>query len=231
MKHSVAAAALIATALVACTAISPRAAHTQTPAAKFVDSARVELDRAVLDMDADRIDRTMLLLDRALVAFPDDPYLLHYRGYASYWKVVGAFMGGMKERAGPDIARGLADLAKSAERLPWPETIELEASLNGLKIALDPGLGPTLGPLSGRLAGEASKMGPNNPRVLLLQAYSAETTPESMGGGIQRAKALAAKAVAAFADDHPAPLAPAWGRELATMLQQRLAGQGVRPPR
>ncbi|MGH7328174.1 MAG: hypothetical protein ACREJX_07465, partial [Polyangiaceae bacterium] len=86
---------------IACLATTPRASTAQTPAAKFVDSARVELDRAVHDMDTDRIDRTVLLLDRALVAFPDDPYLLHYRGYAAYWKASGAFMSGEKERAAP----------------------------------------------------------------------------------------------------------------------------------
>ncbi|MGH7653148.1 MAG: hypothetical protein ACREN6_00665, partial [Gemmatimonadaceae bacterium] len=122
------------------------------------------------------------------------------------------------------------DLEKSAAHLAWPETIQLEASLNGMRIALEPGLGPTLGPLSGRLSGEATKMGPNNPRVLLLQAYAAQITPESMGGGAERAKTLVTKALAAFGTDHPGPLEPAWGREQAEALQQRLAGNGGRPP-
>jgi hypothetical protein len=231
MKHSFRRAVTVAACMTAGAVTLPRVTEAQTPAAKFVDSSRVELDRAVHDMDTDRIDRTIILLDRALVAFPDDPYLLHYRGYAAYRKATGAFLGGMSERARPDITRGLADLGKSAERLAWPETIQLEASLTGMRIALEPGLGPTLGPLSGRLSGEATKMGPNNPRVLLLQAYAAQTTPESMGGGVERAKTLAAKAIAAFADDHPAPLAPAWGREEALMLQQRLSGSAGHPPR
>src|SRR5476649_1058191 len=94
----------------------------QTPAARFVDSARVEIDHAVHDMDQGRLDRTMLLLDRALVAFPDDPYLLHYRGYAAYWKVAGAMMGGHMEGMAPVIKQALADLAKSADHLAWPET-------------------------------------------------------------------------------------------------------------
>jgi hypothetical protein len=204
-------------------------AQAQTPAAKFVDSARVELDRAVHDMDAGRIDRTIILLDRALVAFPDDPYLLHYRGFAAYWRATGAFMSGMKEKALPDITQGLADLAKSAEHLPWPETFELEAALNGFRMAIDPGLGPTIGPLTARLSGEASKLGPNNPRVFLLQAYLAEMAPPAMGGGPARVKAMVDKAIAAFSDDHPAPLAPAWGREEAESMQRRLAAAAAKP--
>ena len=198
----------------------------QTPAARFVDSARVEIDRAIHDMDMARLDRTTVLLDRALVAFPDDPYALHYRGYVAYLKVMGAMMGGDKSNAGPVISRGLADLAKSAERLAWPETIQLEAALNAFRIAIEPGSGPTLGPLTGRLSAEASKMGPNNPRVALLQAYMAEGTPESMGGGAERARALAAKAVSLFASDHPAPLAPSWGKDEADTLLRRLSGSG-----
>jgi hypothetical protein len=195
----------------------------QTPAARFVDSARVEMDRALRDMDPVRIDRTIVMLDRALVAFPDDPYLLHYRGYALYWKAAGAFMGGKKEQATPFVKEGLANLAKSADRLPWAETIQLEASMNGFLIAIDPGNGPTLGPLTGRLTAEATKLAPDNPRVLLLQAYLAEATPPSMGGGKTRAKELASRAVAAFANDHPGPLAPAWGKDEATDMVRRLS--------
>jgi len=202
-------------------------AFAQTAAAKFVDSARVEIDHALHDMDNDRLDRAVVLLDRALVAFPDDAYLLHYRGYATYWKVAVAFMMGQKEETTPMIRQALADLGKSAEKLPWAETVQLEACLNGFLIALDPGKGPTLGPLTARLSSEATKLGPNNPRVFLLQAYLAEGTPASMGGGAARARELAAKAAAAFADDHPGPLAPSWGRAEVEALQRRLEKSGT----
>lgn len=209
------------------TALAPTS-RAQTPAARFVDSARVQIDHAVQDMDPDGLDRSILLLDRALVAFPNDPYLLHYRGYALYWKAAGSFMGGRKERAIPFIREGLANLAKSAQQLAWPETVQLEASMNGFLIAIDPGNGPTLGPLSGRLSAEATKMAPENPRVLLLQAWLAEGTPVSMGGGAARATVLAEHAVAAFANDHPAALAPAWGKEEADALLRRLARPAAR---
>ena len=215
--------ALAVAVLLGFTVCPSRKAVAQTPAARFVDSARVEMDRALRDMDPERIDRTIVMLDRALVAFPDDPYLLHYRGYALYWKAAGAFMGGKKEQATPFVKEGLANLAKSAERLPWAETIQLEASMNGFLIAIDPGNGPTLGPLTGRLSAEATKLAPDNPRVLLLQAYLAEATPPSMGGGKVRAKELASRAVTAFANDHPKPLAPAWGKDEAGDMVRRLA--------
>jgi hypothetical protein len=201
-------------------------AAAQTPSAKFVDSARVEIERGVRDMDVKRLEDVQLLLDRALVAFPDDPYLLHYRGYLAYRQVTGMMMTGDKTRVGPIIARGLADLSKSAEKLRWPETLALEARLNSMRIPLEPGSGMTLGPLTGRLSADASRLGPNNPRVALLQAYIAEQTPETMGGGVERARALVAKALSMFDGDRPEPLAPAWGKEEAGILQQRLTKPG-----
>ena len=206
-----------------CTAARGNVGRAQTPAARFVDSARVEIDRAVHDMDMARLDQAGVLLDRALVAFPDDPYLLHYRGYLAYRQVTGMMMSGASDSIAPVIARGLADLTKSAERLAWPETLQLEACLNALRIPLEPGSGMTLGPLTGRLSGEASKMGPENPRVALLQAYLAERTPEAMGGGTDKAKQLAAKALALFGRDQPAPLAPDWGKDEAEALLARLS--------
>ena len=193
----------------------------QTPAARFVDSARVTIDRAVRDMDVGRLDSTQVLLDRALVAFPDDPYVLHYRGYLAYRQATASLMTGDKDHAASIISRGLSDL-KSAEPLGWPETLALEACLNAMRIPLEPGSGLTLGPLTGRLSAQASKMGPDNPRVALLQAYLANQTPESMGGGRAVARSLVEKAIGLFASDHPAALAPSWGKDEAELLRDRL---------
>lgn len=212
----------ITTAIVGSVAVGV-AAGAQTPAGRVVDSARVEIDRAVHDMDMAQLDQAGVLLDRALVAFPDDPYLLHYRGYLAYRQVTGMMMSGAPDSVGPIIARGLNDLAKSAKRLAWPETVQLEACLIAFRIPLEPGSGMTLGPLTGRLSGQASKMGPANPRVALLQAYLAERTPSSMGGGTDKAKQLVSTALTLFARDQPAPLAPAWGKDEAEALQVRLS--------
>lgn len=198
----------------------------QTPAARFVDSARTEIERGVREMDMARLDKVGVLLDRTLVAFHDDPYVLHYRGYLAYRRATRMLTMGETATLASVIAQGLTDLAKSAERLPWPETVQLEACLNAMRIPLEPGSGMTLGPETGRLSREASRLGPSNPRVALLQAYLAQTTPESMGGGVDRARALVTRALALFADDHAVPLAPAWGKAEAEALKTRLETSG-----
>ena len=210
----------VVTLLAASAILHPAAA--QTPAARFVDSARTEIANAVQAMDPEALGQVVILLNRALVAFPNDPYLLHYRGFAAYWLAVGSVMGGRKDEALPTVTQALSDL-KGAESLGWPETIQLESSLNGIHISIEPGLGPTLGPLAGRLAAQAARMGPANPRVFLLQAWQAEGTPQSMGGGAARARELVMKALALFDKDHPAPLAPDWGRIQAESMARRLA--------
>lgn len=195
-----------------------------TPAAKFVDSARVEIDAAAANNDMDRMARAVVLLDRALTAFPKDPYAQHYRGYANYRRVVTLFSAGRMQDAAPLISASISDLQQSSDKLRWPETFSLLAALQGFRIGLDPDLGRDLGPEIGALSGQAMQIGSNNPRVLLLQAYSMQHTPPEYGGGIDKAREFVARAIKAFETDKPAPLAPAWGKAEALALQKQLGG-------
>ena len=76
----------------------------------------------------------------------------------------------------------------------------------------------------GALSGEATRYGPNNPRVLLMAAYAMQHTPPEYGGGLDKARALVERAVAAFASDKPGPLAPEWGKSEAQALLKTLSG-------
>jgi hypothetical protein len=197
---------------------------TLTPAAKFVDSARVGIDSAVAANDSPGLDRVVVVLDRALTAFPKDAYLLHYRGYANYRRVVNLFRAGQMQKAAPFLSSAIADLEQSSDKLRWAETYSLLSSLQAFRIALDPSLGRELGMEIGTLTAEAVKISPNNPRVLLLQAYGAQNTPPEYGGGIAPARALVDRAIAAFEMDKPGPLAPAWGKAEAAALKKTLSG-------
>ena len=194
----------------------------QSPAAKFVDSARVEIDRAVLSADTARLVRAEVLLDRALVVFPNDPWLLHYRGYAAFRHALVRFGARDFASATPFIELGIADLTLSSDKLKWPETFSLLAALTSFEIAIDPSRARELGAQIGAIGAQALAMGPANPRVLLMAAEGAEKTPPEYGGGVDRARALAKQAAAAFASDHPGPLAPAWGREELAETMKRL---------
>ena len=193
-----------------------------TPAAKLVDSARVEIDAAMQADDMARLERIVGMLDRALVAFPQDAYLLHYRGYANYRRIVHMFRSNDMQQAGPLLVTAISDLQQSSTKLQWAETYSLLATLQGIRIVVDPSLGQDLVAELGSLSEEASRLGPNNPRVLLMAAYAAQNTPAEYGGGLDKARALAERARAAFATDKPGPLAPAWGKEDADKLLKTL---------
>jgi hypothetical protein len=200
----------------------PLTLSAQTPAAKFVDSARTEIDAAVGSSDTSRLATAVVLLDRALVAFPGDPYVLHYRGYAVYRQVVDLYRTGRMAAAGALIDRAEADLDASRAKLQWPETYSLLATLAGFRIGLDPSRGMTLGPLAGELTAQAAQLGPNNPRVLYLQAVGAFNTPPEYGGGADQARALIMRALEAFKTDKPGPLAPSWGLNEAMAFEKQI---------
>lgn len=202
--------------------LPPVAAHAQaaSPAGRFIDSARVWIEAA--ETRATALDSVTTYLDRALTVVADDPRLMHYRGYAEYRLVIaqlvsGAALGSLSGR----LERADDWLQRSAS-LRWPETPALRASIFGLMIAADPSRGAELAARIGEMWGEASALGAQNPRVLLLQARSAQNTPPEYGGGIELARSLARRSLAAFAVDKPAPFAPSWGAAEARQLLTEL---------
>jgi hypothetical protein len=206
----------------------PAVAVAQTPAAKFVDSARVEIESAVAAHDSARLARTVVMLDRALIVYPNDPYLLHYRGYAGYRQAVQFFMANNPAGAGPVVQQAMTDLDKSGAKLPWPETFALLASVTGFAIALDPNRGMELGQQIGLLQARAMQLGPKNPRVWLVAGIGAHNTPPEYGGGVDKAREMINKAIELFPSDAPGPLAPAWGREEAAAYLKYIES-GKRP--
>jgi hypothetical protein len=207
-------------------AIAANSMSAQTPAAKFVDSARVEIDKSAITNDTARLGKAVVLLDRALIAFPNDAYLLHYRGYARYRQSINA-LAVSAAAASPFIEKGIADLERSGDKLKWPETWSLLYALNSFRLAVDPSLAPTLGPELGEIAGKAHQLGPNNPRVLYIEAVGMTRTPVEYGGGMDKARVLIDRALKAFETDKPAPLAPSWGLEAATAFKKQVDKGGV----
>jgi hypothetical protein len=204
---------LLSTLAVVTGLVIPASLRAQLPVGRLVDSARAEIDSAVARADSTRLDAAKVLLDRALVVYPGDPMLLHYRGYAEYRQATRYLMVGNMKQTAPLVHAALDDLAQSGKTLAWPETFALEAFLTGVEIALDPSRGMELGPEIGALQQRADQLGPKNPRVLLLKGSSLVYTPAEYGGGKDVALPVLRQALAQFAADAPAPHAPRWGRQ------------------
>lgn len=204
------------TLLLALAAIVPATSRAQTTtltgAAKWADSASRMIDKATLSGSADQYAAARTLLDRALVAFPNDPLLLHYQGYERYREGYSLYGQGKASEVPMMMELARSSLEKSSSIKPMPETNSLLASVLGTLIGTDPSQGMTLGPMIQQEASTAMSTGAGNPRVWLLSGISAFYTPPEYGGGVANAEKQLRQAITLFDADHPVPPAPSWGK-------------------
>jgi tetratricopeptide (TPR) repeat protein len=206
-------------------------AHAQlTGAAKWADSARVAIETASEKGDDTALEEAVAMLDHALIATPDHPMLLHYKGYALYRRG-GLLMGQGKSKQAKQVLDEADDLLeKSAKTLRWPETLALRAAVLGQQIGADGGNPFTAirnGRRSGSLMSNALEAGKDNPRVWILKGIADLHTPKVFGGGADKAEQSLKRGLALLENDTPAPPLPAWGRVDAHLwLGQSYAEQG-----
>src|SRR5262245_20394481 len=194
--------------------VLPACAMAQT-AAQWADSARKAIDVAYLNGEPDQLVQARALVERALVRFPGDAWLLHYRGYALYREAT-LRMGKEKRDDVVDLLESAqSSLEESSQKLELAETYALVSSVIGQQIGSNPLKGMTLGPRSGSAMDRAVNKGPQNPRVWLLKGIGELYTPGMFGGGADKAEESIRKAIPLFDRDRPQAPAPAWGKDEA----------------
>jgi tetratricopeptide (TPR) repeat protein len=223
-------------ALITAAAVFATASHLHAQsqplagAAKWADSAAREIDAATDAGDMARLKAAKLLLDRALIAFPNDPLLLHYKGYELHREASLMEGMGQRESLGSVLDEAQQNLEKSLALKPMPETQALLSSIMGRQIALQPYKAMILGPRSGSAMTEALALDAKNPRVWLLRGMGAIFTPEQYGGGLANAEAYLRTSAQLFENDHPLAPAPSWGRaEVYAWLGQIYQKQNKQP--
>jgi tetratricopeptide (TPR) repeat protein len=189
-------------------------AQTPTTAQHWADSVQNAIAAATLAGDADGVLAARALIDRLLTRFPDDAWLLHYRGFALYREAT-VRQGRERREVLQYLEEAETTLEKSAAKLQLPETYALLGSVIGMQIGSNPIKGMTHGPRADAALEEAIELGPNNPRVWLLHGINTKFKPKFFGGGNERAEPHLRKAIALFDQDRPAPGAPRWGRDEA----------------
>jgi tetratricopeptide (TPR) repeat protein len=187
---------------------------TLTGAAGWADSAARLIDKATIANDLPGLRGARSLLDKALIAYPNDALLLHYQGYELYREAnLLDGRGGAEAGDVPLVsATALTKLQQSLAAGPIPETHALVAMVMGRIIGLDQTSGPRLGPQIPQEMNAAVQLGPNNPRVWLLRGIQSFYTPLQYGGGLPTAESQLNKAIALFETDNPTPPAPSWGK-------------------
>ena len=212
--------------LLACTACASAPVTTEsTPvssvqgpmlagAAGWADSAARLIDKATIAGDLPMLRSARSLLDKALIAYPNDAWLLHYQGYELYREAnLLDGRGGSEASDVPLVAAtALTKLQQSLAAGAIPETHALVAMVMGRIIGLDQTSGPRLGPQIPQEMNAAVQAGPTNPRVWLLRGIQSFYTPLQYGGGFPTAESQLKRAVTLFETDNPIPPAPSWGK-------------------
>jgi len=186
---------------------------TFTGAARWADSVRRLIEPAQLRGDERALREAIALAERALAVTPNEPTLLHYKGYALY-RLGALLIGPRNGEAKETLEEADRALEASAARLPWPETFALRSAVLGQIIGASGGgaiLSMRLGMRSSSLMDRAVELGPENPRVWALRSSGELFKPELVGGGAENATKSAQRAVALLARDRPDGLRPAWG--------------------
>ena len=189
------------------------AAQQFTGAAKWADSVRKLIEPAQMRADEKGLREAVALADRALAVTPNEPTLLHYKGYALY-RLGSMLMGPRNKEAKETLEEADRALEASAAKLPWPETYALRSAVMGQLIGASGGgalISMRLGMKSGSLMDKAVELGPKNPRVWVLKSSGELFKPAMVGGGEENATASAKQAVALLAQDKPDGVRPAWG--------------------
>jgi len=212
--------------LIACTACASAPVKTEPApvsvvqgptlggSAGWADSAARLIDKATVNGDLRGLRSARSLLDKALIAYPNDALLLHYQGYELYREA--NLLDGLGGSDASDVplvaATALTKLQQSLAAGAIPETHALVAMVMGRIIGLDQTSGPRLGPQIPQEMNAAVQIGPTNPRVWLLRGIQSFYTPLQYGGGLPTAETQLNRAIVLFETDNPTPPAPSWGK-------------------
>jgi tetratricopeptide (TPR) repeat protein len=206
-------------------------ASSQAPGStKWADSARRLIDRSN-QAGVAAIDDAIVLLDRVLTVVPNDPVLLHYKGYALYRRTTTGPNLPPEDELKKMLQEADRVLELSAKTLAWPETHALRASVFGQLIGLNPNPinAMRLGPKADNAMDKAIALGPKNPRVWLMRGIGSIFKPKLFGGGAEKAEVDIRKAIAFLEGDTPEAPRPSWGRaESWAWLGQALDRQDKR---
>ena len=201
-----------------------------TGPAPWADSAARLIDKATIGGDLQGLRNAGALLDRALIAYPNDALLLQYQGYGLYREagLLDGLGGAGRAEVPLVLATAQTKLEHSLAAQPLAETQALLAMVMGSMIGKDQSLAPTLGPLIPQAMNAAVTLGPTNPRVWLLRGIQSFYTPIQYGGGLPVAETQLNRAIELFATDNPAPPAPAWGKAEAYVWLGQVLQKGRR---
>lgn len=198
------------------------AACAQTSGVASSSDARLADARRALDAGVALAAPDSLLAARAQFTLlaDGDAWATYYAALADY-RLANAFWASDSERAKTHAASGASALRTLRRRRDLPGSLPTEAAalhsaLLSARIGLDGSLAMTLGADAASATADAVGLGPENPRVLFVQATSLLNTPPEWGGDPDAALDALSRSIAGFeAAGAPVGDAPRWGHDEA----------------
>lgn len=162
-------------------------------------------------------DARDLFLNILIKENKENVYLMYYIALSDY-RLTTFYLASEKEEKAENYSKeGLKYLEKAIESDPsFGESYALYASLLGVEIAFHPERAMALGPKISEYFAKSFQRDPDNPRINLLKGISILYTPETFGGGADKAIILFQKSIDFFEKESiEGSLKPSWGREEA----------------
>jgi tetratricopeptide (TPR) repeat protein len=193
--------------------LSSLTAQGQPSLGTILDLAYQSIDTGVQQNNKGALMQARALLEQALNANPDNPYVLYAMGYAEYRILCISYVKGEDQLFDQfsDSTISHAEKAAADSRLK-SDASALLGSVYGMKISKNWNQAQVLGPKSSRLIAEAIQSDSTNPRAWFFAGVSQYSTPEFFGGGKNKAAVSFLRAIrcaesASVSDS----LLPRWG--------------------
>ena len=149
-----------------------------------------------------------------------EPYALYEAGWADLAVFNAEFLAGRKKESAAALSSALDRFRRTVALMPEDADANamLANALISIAISTPDGI-RTYGPELARVRRRALRLGPKNPRVVLMDAGMIFNTPPEHGGsqeeGLERWKEALDLFEAEARTSPPHPLSPRWGRALA----------------
>ncbi len=169
------------------------------PADALIDKGKEILHSGNVHFDLSEMLEARGLFERAFDADEENYLAQYYLAYTDYRLAIYYMQNKNKSQFKSYIESATNELKSLLDKdANNAEVISLLASVYGIQISVDPGLGPTLGAQNAALISQALEISRNNPRVLLQTGISKLNTPEFFGGSKTKALAYFKKSVVSF---------------------------------
>ncbi len=199
--------------ILAATSIAP---GQESEAEKALFEGRAMLQAGLNEWNAEKMIAARALFER-LSADKTLAAMAHYEvGHAGYRLSIFYRQDDVKKSISY-LDDGVKHLEKATELdNKFADAFALLSSCYGQKIGHDMSLAMTLGPMSYQKMGQAMRLEPENPRVLLLDGMSKYYTPEQFGGSKEAGLKLFEQAVESFSNfKRASKFHPDWGEDEA----------------